>query len=42
MRLVADMVQGEGATCVVATHNLEIVHEAPFKVFLKSGRIVGG
>lgn len=40
MRLVADMVQGEGATCVVATHNLEVVNEAPSKVFLKSGRIV--
>jgi len=40
MRLVADMIQGEGATCVVATHNLEIVNEAPSKVFLKSGRIV--
>jgi putative ABC transport system ATP-binding protein len=40
MRLIADMVQGEGATCVVATHNLEIVNEAPSKVFIKSGRIV--
>jgi len=40
MRMVADMVQGEGATCVVATHNLEVVNEAPSKVFLKSGRIV--
>ena len=40
MRLVTEMVQGEGATCVVATHNLEIVNEAPSKVFLKSGRIV--
>jgi putative ABC transport system ATP-binding protein len=42
MRLVADMVHGEGATCVVATHNLEVVNEAPSKVFLKSGRIVNG
>jgi putative ABC transport system ATP-binding protein len=41
MRLVADMVQAEGTTCVVATHNLEIVHEAQSKVFLKSGQIVG-
>ena len=40
MRLVTEMVQGEGTTCVVATHNLEIVNEAPSKVFLKSGRIV--
>ena len=40
MRLVVDMVQGEGTTCVVATHNLEIVNEAPSKIFLKSGRIV--
>jgi len=40
MRLVADMVQGEGATCVIATHNLDIVSEAPSKIFLKSGRIV--
>jgi ABC-type ATPase involved in cell division len=36
------MVQGEGTTCVIATHNLEIVNEAPSKVFLKSGRIVNG
>jgi putative ABC transport system ATP-binding protein len=42
MRLVTDMVQGEGATCVIATHNLEIVNEAPSKIFLKSGRIVNG
>jgi ABC-type lipoprotein export system ATPase subunit len=42
MRLVTDMVQGEGATCVIATHNLDIVNEAPSKVFLKSGRIVNG
>jgi putative ABC transport system ATP-binding protein len=41
MQLVNDMIQGEGATCVVATHNLDIVHEAPSKVYLKSGRIVG-
>ena len=40
MRLVTEMVQGEGTTCVVATHNLEIVNEAPSKVFLESGRIV--
>ena len=40
MRLVTEMVQGEGTTCVVATHNLEIVNEAPSKVVLKSGRIV--
>lgn len=42
MKLVTDMIQGEGATCVVATHNLDIVHDAPFKVFLKSGRVVNG
>jgi putative ABC transport system ATP-binding protein len=42
MRLVAGMVQGEGATCVVATHNLDIVNGAQSKVFLKSGRIVSG
>ncbi len=42
MQLVTDMIQREGATCVVATHNLDIVHEAPSKVFLKSGRIVSG
>jgi putative ABC transport system ATP-binding protein len=42
MRLVTNMVQGEGTTCVIATHNLEIVNEAPSKVFLKSGRIVNG
>ncbi len=42
MRLVADMVREEGATFVVATHNLEIVNEAPSKIFLKSGRIVSG
>ncbi len=42
MRLVADMVHGEGTTCVVATHNLEIVDEAQSKVFLNSGRIVNG
>ena len=42
MRLVADMVRGEGTTCVVATHNLEIVNGAQSKVFLKSGRIVSG
>jgi len=42
MRLVADLVQGEGTTCVVATHNLEIVNDAQSKVFLRSGRIVGG
>jgi putative ABC transport system ATP-binding protein len=42
MRLVADMVQEEGTTCVVATHNLEIVNEAQSKIFLNSGRIVNG
>lgn len=41
MRLVAEIIQGEGATCVVATHNLEVVHGANSKIFLKSGRIVG-
>ena len=40
MRLVAEMIQGEGATCIVATHNLDIVHEAHSNIFLKSGRIV--
>ena len=42
VQLVADIIEGEGATCVIATHNLDIVHEAPSKVFLKSGRIVSG
>jgi putative ABC transport system ATP-binding protein len=42
LRLVTDMVQEEGVTCVVATHNLDIVGEAQSKVFLKSGRIVSG
>jgi putative ABC transport system ATP-binding protein len=42
MRLVADMVQGEGATCVIATHNLDIVNDAPSKIFLESGRVVRG
>jgi putative ABC transport system ATP-binding protein len=42
MQLVADVVHGEGATCVVATHNLEVVNEAQSKVLLKSGRIVSG
>ena len=40
MQLVTDMIHGEGATCVVATHNLDIVHEAQSTIFLKSGRIV--
>jgi len=40
MQLVTDTVQREGTTCVIATHNLDIVHEAASKVFLKSGRIV--
>ena len=40
MQLVTDTVQREGTTCVIATHNLDIVHEAASKVFLKSGRTV--
>ncbi len=40
MRLVAEMIEGERATCIVATHNLDIVHEARSSIFLKSGRIV--
>jgi len=39
MRLVDEMIQVEGTTCVVATHNLDIVHGAPSRIFLKSGRI---
>jgi len=42
VQLVADIIEGEGATCVIATHNLDIVNEAPSKIFLKSGRIVSG
>lgn len=42
MQLVTEMIQGEEATCVVATHNLNIVQEADSKVFLKSGRVVSG
>ena len=40
MQLVSEVIHGEGATCVVATHNLDIVQEADSKLFLKSGRIV--
>jgi len=40
MRLVAEMIKVEGATCIVATHNPELVQAANSKILLKSGRIV--
>jgi putative ABC transport system ATP-binding protein len=40
MRLVADLIHGEGATCILATHNPDIVRQADSKILLKSGRIV--
>ncbi len=42
MQLVTEMIQVEGATCIVATHNLDIVHEAQSNILLKSGRVVNG
>jgi len=42
MQLVTEMIQVEGATCIVATHNLDIVHEAQSNILLKSGRVVTG
>jgi len=32
--------RAEGVTFIVATHNLEIVHATPSKIFLKGGRTV--
>ncbi len=40
MQLVAEMIKVEGATCIVATHNPELVQAANSKILLKSGRIV--
>lgn len=42
MQLVTEIIQLEGTTCVVATHNLDIVHEAQSNILLKSGRVVNG
>ena len=39
MRLVTNMIKADGVTFVIATHNLEIVQEAPSRLFLKAGRV---
>ncbi len=40
MKLVGEIMRAEGVTFIVATHNLEIVHATPSKIFLKGGRTV--
>jgi putative ABC transport system ATP-binding protein len=39
IQLVTSIIQGEGVTFVIATHNLEIVQGTPFRLFLKAGRV---
>ena len=40
MKLVEEIMRSEGVTFIVATHNPEVVHAAPSKIFLKGGRTV--
>lgn len=42
MRLVTSIVNADDVTFIIATHNLEIVQEAPSKLFLKAGRVATG
>lgn len=39
VQLVEDIVLKEGVTFIIATHNQEIVQEAPSRIFLKAGRV---
>ena len=39
MRLVGEIVRKEVVAFIIATHNLEIVQEAPSRIFLKAGRV---
>jgi ABC-type ATPase involved in cell division len=39
MQLVTGLMQTDGVTFIIATHNLEIVQETPSRLFLKAGRV---
>ena len=39
MRLVTSIIKADGVTFIIATHNLEIVQEAPSRLFLRAGRV---
>lgn len=39
MQLVTDINRDEQVTCIVATHNLEIIRKSKSKIFLKAGQL---